>query len=170
MVDNSTRVMTAALAIIKIDGIAVGRMKNIRVTENFSRSNVVGLGNIVSQEKPIVGWSGTCSCSTYTIDLKRIGNVSSSKFGLNREAGDANTFINSLLLNEKGIDICIYKKFAQTIDNVTGLVSAVGDGEFCVIGNAFPNSQNFDIQEGSISGSDISFDYLNPILFDQAAQ
>ena len=47
---------------------------------------------------------------------------------------------------------------------------SVGDGEFCVIGNAFPNSQNFDIQEGSISGPDISFDYLNPILFDQAAQ
>lgn len=160
------KVMTAALAIIKTsDGTPVGRMRSLRCTENFRRGDVRGLGEITSQEKPIVGWDGTLTCAFYTIDLKRLGNVASKKLGINRNAGDVRAFVNTLILNEVGFDLYIYKKFAEVVDSTTGLVTTVGDGEFCVIENVLLNNQSFDINESAISGSDTAYDYLNPILF-----
>lgn len=165
--DSEKRVMTAALAVIKIKGEPVGRMRSIRVTETFRRGDVRGLGEILSQEKPIVGWDGTLTCSFYTIDLKRLGTVASAKWGLNRQTGDLKTFVNTFILNEEGVEIYIYKKFAEVTDPTTGLVTSVGDGDFCVIENAFPDSQNWDISEGSVSGTDANFTYLNPVMFEQ---
>jgi hypothetical protein len=140
-------------------------MRSVRATENFRRGDVRGLGEITSQEKPIVGWDGTLTCAFYTIDLKRLGNVDAKKWGINRKAGDVRTFINTLILNEVGFDVYIYKKFAEVIDSTTGLVTGAGDGEFCVIENVLLNNQSFDISEGAVSGTDISCDYLNPIIF-----
>jgi hypothetical protein len=159
------KVMSAALAVIKIDGVPVGRMRSLRATENFRRGDVRGLGEITSQEKPIVGWDGSLTCAFYTINLKRLGNVDAKKFGINRKAGDVRTFINTLILNEVGFDLYIYKKFAQVTDSTTGLVTSVGDGDFAIIENLLLNNQAFDINEGAISGSDCGWDYLNPILF-----
>jgi hypothetical protein len=158
--------MTAALAVIKVAGQAVGRMRSIRVTETFRRSDVRGLGEILSQEKPVVGWDGSLTCGFYTIDLKRLGNVASSKFGINRQAGDLKTFVNTLILNEQGFEIYIYKKMAEVTDATTGLVTSVGEGDFAILENCFMNNQSFDINEGNLSGMDTTFDYLSPILFD----
>jgi hypothetical protein len=160
-------VMTAALAVIKIAGEPVGRMRSIRVTETFRRGDVRGLGEILSQEKPVVGWDGTLTCSFYTIDLKRLGSVATAKWGFNRQAGDLLKFVNTFILNEIGVDIYIYKKFVEQLDPNTGLVTSVGDGDFAVIEKAFPENQSFDINEGAISGTDCNFTYLNPILFDE---
>lgn len=162
------RSMTAPLAVIKVAGQTVGRMRSIRVNETFRRGDIRGLGEIASQEKPIVGWDGSFTCSYYTIDLKKLGTVSASKFGINREAGDPRKFINTLLLNEVPFDLYIYKKFAETIDATTGLVTDVGDGDFAVIENILQENQSFDINEGAVSGSDASFTYLTPILFPEA--
>lgn len=159
------RVMTSSLAIIKIGGVTCGKMRNIRVTETFRRGDVRGLGEITSQEKPIIGWDGSLSCSFYSIDLKRLGTIDLKKWGLNRSTNDLKTFVNTLLLNDQGVEIYIYKKFAEVIDTTTGLVTSVGEGEYAVIENALIENQNFDISEGSVSGSDASFSYLNPILF-----
>jgi hypothetical protein len=163
----TTKVMTAALAVIKVGGDIVGRMKTIRVTETFRRGDVRGLGEVASQEKPIVGWDGTLACSFYTIDLKKLGTVAASKFGINRNAGDVKKFFNTLILNEITFDVYIYKKFAQVVDTTTGLVSDVGDGDFAVVENILFESQSFDISEGSVSGSDANFSYLSPILFEE---
>lgn len=163
------RTMTAALAVIKIAGEPVGRMRSIRVTETFRRGDVRGLGEILSQEKPVVGWDGTFSCGFYTIDMKRLGTVAAKKWGINRQTGDLKKFVNTFILNEIGVEIYIYKKFAEVVDSVTGLVTSVGDGEFAVIESAFPENQSFDINEGTISGTDANFTYLNPILFDEVA-
>lgn len=162
------RVMTAALAVIKIAGEPVGKIRSIRCTETFRRGDVRGIGEILSSEKPVIGWDGTLSCGFYTIDMKKLGNVASRKWGFNRQTGDLMKFVNTFILNEVGVDIFIYKKFAETIDTTTGLVTSVGDGEFAVIEKAFPENQSFDINEGSISGQDCSFTYLNPVLFDEA--
>lgn len=161
------RVMNAALAVIKVDGLTVGRMRTIRVTETFRRGDVRGLGEITSQEKPIVGWDGSFTCSFYTIDLKKLGTVASSKFGINRQAGDVKKFINTLILNEVQFDLYIYKKYAETIDSTTGLIQDTGEGDFAIIEKILFESQSFDISEGAVSGSDASFSYLNPILFEE---
>ena len=161
------RVMTAPLAIIKTaSGKAIGKMRNIRVTETLRRSRVGGLGELTPQEYPAVEWNGSLTCSFYTIDLKKTGIPGL----LNRETGSVEKFINSVLLQEDGIDIYIYKKEAQTIDSETGLVTEISEGDFAVIRGCFSDRQGFDISEGAISGSDQDMTYMHPILFPEAAQ
>ena len=158
------RVMTAPLAVIVVNNLAVGKMKNIRVTENIQRGDVRGLGELLPVEKPAVSWNGTLTCSFYTVDLVKSGLPQS----IHRETGDVNEFVNSLLLQELGVDIYIYKKEATVVDATTGLVTEIGEGDFAVIRKAFTDSQSFDISEGQVSGMDQSFTYLIPILFPEA--
>lgn len=153
--------MTSPLAIIKIGTKTIGRMKNIRVTESFRRGDVRGLGELISQEKPILGIDCTLSCSYFLIDLKQAGIADAVK----RDVGTVQNFVNTVLFNEQGIDIYIYKKEAATIDPQTGVVLSTNEADFAVIKGAFPESQNFDISEGSIAGSDCTFTYLEPILY-----
>ena len=40
----NTRVMTAPIAIIQINGVNVGKMKNVRITESIRRGRVTGIG------------------------------------------------------------------------------------------------------------------------------
>ena len=133
--------MTAPLAVIKIDGIAVGKIKNIRATENYQRGDVRGLGEITSQEKPALSFNGTFSMSWYTIDLKKLGTVKNPF--INRVAGDINEWSNTFMLNETPIDIFIYKKGAKTTDETTGIVTEIQEEDFAVIKNCFIDSQNF---------------------------
>jgi len=159
---TNTAVMTAPLAIIIAGGQIIGKMKNIRVTENIQRGDVRGLGELLPKEKPALSWNGTLTCSFYTIDLVSTGLPQS----VHRETGVVEEFVNSLLLQENGVDIYIYKKQATVsgIDATTGLVTEIENGDFAVIFGAFTDSQSFDISEGQISGMDQSFTYLNPIL------
>lgn len=46
---SNKRVMTAPLAIIRINSVAVGKMKNVRVTESIRRGRVVGLGSQIGR-------------------------------------------------------------------------------------------------------------------------
>ena len=38
------KVLTAPLALIKINGVTVGKIKNLRVQEQYQRGNVMGIG------------------------------------------------------------------------------------------------------------------------------
>ena len=49
-------------------------------------------------------------------------------------------------------------------DPTTGIIYAV-DQEFATITNAYITSDNFDVNEGQISGHDSTFEYLDPITF-----
>lgn len=159
------RVMTAPLAIIKTtDGKAIGKMRNIRVTETLRRSRVSGLGELTPQEYPAVEWNGSLTCSFYTIDLKKTGIPGLIK----RETGNVQKFINNVLLQEDGVDIYIYKKEASVIDADTGLIQEIGEGDFAVIRGCFIDRQGFDISEGAISGSDQDLTYMHPILFPES--
>ena len=49
---GNTRVMTAPLAIIKINSVTVGKMKNVRITETIRRGRVTGVGRLNPEELP----------------------------------------------------------------------------------------------------------------------
>lgn len=155
------RTMTSPLAIVKMGNRVIGKMKNIRVTETFRRGDVRGLGNLISTEKPLLGIDCTLSCSYVLVDLKQAG----IKDAVKRDVGTVQNFVNTILLNEQGVDIYIYKKEATIIDQTTGVVLDTGEGDFAVVRQAFVESQGFDISEGAIAGSDCSFTYLEPILY-----
>lgn len=152
-------VLTAARAIIKVNGKAIGRLQNFRLTENISRASVMGIGRISRLEVPATAIVGTWSARFYTVDFGRITSFP----GLdNRQVQSVEQYKNTLTLAEIPIDIYIYKKDNPTITN--GVVTATNDSIFCVIRNCYINSRGIDITEGQVSGTDISGEYTDPII------
>lgn len=162
MAENK-RVMTAPLAIIQINSVTVGKMKNVRITEQIRRGRVTGLGTLVPSELPALEWSGSLTCSHYTINFNLLANV--SKKGTFRNANSIEEWANAILLQEDGLEISILRKVKDgQIDNETGLVSTKFE-TFAKVAGAFATREGFDIQEGQISGRDTEFEYMEPILF-----
>ena len=141
-------------------GVTVGKIKNIRVQEQYQRGNVMGIGALISQEKPILGIQCSFTCSSYVVSIKKLGTID-NPFVL-RGATTTDQFVNTVLTQDNGVDIYIMKKGVKTLTN--GIVTEASEENLFVIKNAFLTSQSFDIQEGQISGSDMSGEYLEPIL------
>ena len=159
---NDVRTMTAPLAIIKNkDGISIGKIKNIKVSESYQRGNVTGLGVIVSSEKPILMINCTFTASSYFIDLTKFGSAD-NPFLTRVKGGSLADFLNTLLLQDMGVNLYLYR-LGGTIDS-TSKLGILGDPTLIgVIGNAFLESYSFDISEGQISGSELSGSYLEPM-------
>lgn len=155
------KVMTAPLAIIKVGGVPIGKMKNIRVTENIQRGKTIGIGRLTPDELPALSWSGSLTCAFYTIRLDKQNEL--LKTGLLRNVNSLQEFVNTVLLQEDGVDIDILKKVKDHI-NPNGSIEPRYE-IFGTIRGGFQTRDGFDISEGQISGRDAGFDYLNPILF-----
>ena len=160
---GNTRVMTAPLAIIKINSVTVGKMTNVRITETIRRGRVTGVGRLNPEELPALEWSGSLSCSSYTINFNLLANV--SKLGTFRNAATVEEWANAILLQEAGLEISILRKVKDgEIDTETGLVKTKYE-TFAKVNAAFATREGFDVQEGQISGRDTDFEYLEPILY-----
>ena len=157
---NKTRVMTAPLAIIKIKGETVGKIKNIRVQEQYQRGSVRGLGSLLEKERPVLAVSCTFTADAYVISTKKLGTVD-NPFIL-RGVNTTEEFVNTVLMQDNGVDIYIMKKNSKVIED--GIVKEAGEESFFVIQSAFLESQSFDVQEGQIAGQSVSGSYLTPIL------
>lgn len=157
------RVMTAPLAIIQINSVTVGKMKNIRITENIRRGRVAGVGQLNPSELPALEWQGQMSCSSYTINFNLLANK--LKKGTFRNAGSLESWANAILLQEDGLEIALLRKVKDgEIDADTGLVATKYEN-FAKVNGAFATREGFDLQEGQISGRDTDFEYLEPILY-----
>lgn len=155
--------MTAPLAIIQIDSVTVGKMKNVRITENIRRGRVAGIGRLSATELPALEWQGTLSCSSYTINFNLLANK--LKKGTFRNAGSYEAWANAILLQEDGLEISILRKVKSGEPNPdTGLVETKYE-TFAKVSAAFVTREGFDLQEGQISGRDTDFEYLEPILY-----
>lgn len=155
-----TKVLTAPLALIKVDGVTVGKMKSIQCSETYRRGRVSGIGELTPQELPALEWSGTLSCQFYTIQFETTGLPE----GIKRKAPSEQAFVDNILLQEDGVDVVIFKKVKDTIDPATGLISPELV-EYATIKGCFIDRENFNINEGQISGQGQDFSYTNPILF-----
>ena len=157
------RVMTAPLAIIQINSVTVGKMKNVRITENSRRGRVAGVGQLNPSELPALEWQGQMSCSSYTINFNLLANK--LKKGTFRNAGSLESWANAILLQEDGLEIALLRKVKDgEIDADTGLVATKYEN-FAKVNGAFATREGFDLQEGQISGRDTDFEYLEPILY-----
>ena len=160
------KVMTAPLAVIKVNSVVVGKMKNVRVTEQIRRGRVSGLGVLNPSELPALEWSGSLSCSSYSINFNLLLN--SNQIGTFRNAGTVDSWALALLLQEDGLQIDIMRKVKDgEIDPKSGLVKSKLE-KFATVTGAFANRESFDIQEGQISGRDTEFEYTTPILYNGA--
>ena len=156
------KTLTAPLAVIKLsDGTSIGKIKNLRITESYQRGDVKGLGVLVATEKPILSITCSFTASSYFIDLTKWGSANNPF--VQRTVGMAlKDFLNTILLQDSGVDIYLYRTISKTVTN--GIVVETDVEKIGVIGNAFLDSQNFDITESQISGSDLSGTYLESIL------
>ena len=161
---ENQKVMTAPLAIIQINSVTVGKMKNVRITENIRRGRVAGVGQLNPSELPALEWQGQMSCSSYTINFNLLANK--LKKGTFRNAGSLESWANAILLQEDGLEIALLRKVKDgEIDAETGLVATKYEN-FAKVNGAFATREGFDLQEGQISGRDTEFEYLEPILYD----
>lgn len=158
----ANRVMTAPLAIIKVDGIVVGKMKSIRVNENIRRGRVQGIGELTPQELPALEWSGSLNAGFYSITFNNQDQL--IKTALLRNVNNLQEWVDTVLLQENGIQIDIMKKIKDFQDPATGIIYPQFE-LFASVRGAFSTKESFDISEGQISGRDVDFEYMTPILF-----
>jgi hypothetical protein len=151
--------MTAPLAIIKIDGLAIGKMKDIRISESIRRAEVTGLGTLTPSELAALGWSGSLTCDAYLADFRK----SLLPGALNRSANTVNEWATNVLLQEDGITLDIYREVATGTKTATGLLQGRLQ-LFVSVPGMFLNADSMNISEGQIGGRNQSFQYLYPIL------
>lgn len=156
------KVMTAPLAIVKVGGVAIGKMKNIRVTESIQRGKVTGIGRLTPEEVPAIGWSGTLSAGQYAVKIN--GQDQLTKSGILRNVNNLQEFVDTVLLQEEGLTIDILKKVKDFQDPQTKIIYPQYE-IYASVRGAFATREGFDISEGQISGKDVDFEYINPILF-----
>lgn len=150
--------MTAAKAIIKVNGKAVGYMRNIRLTENKQRGSVMGLGEVTKKERPLLAINCTWACDFYMIDLKKTGIP-----GLdNREVQTVEQYKNTQILLNVPVDITIYKKDVKTITN--GVVTETKNEVFCNVTDVYLDNTSWDVNENQISMMNQSGEYTTPVL------
>jgi hypothetical protein len=154
----SEKSLTAPLAIVKHNGVSIGKMRNVRVQESFQRGDVKGIGRITPQEKPVIGWSGTLSCEFILVDF----DVSTIPNVLNRKVNSVTEFVNALIVSEIPVQVNLYKKIPDP-DNILGTI----EQPFATINDLLLESDGFSVNEGQVGGKSQSFSYLTPIIFPQ---
>jgi hypothetical protein len=83
-----------------------------------------------------------------------------------RGVASAQQFVDTLLLQDSGVNIHVYRKVPKTI-NDNNVVTETDKDKVGVIYNAYMNSNSIDISDGQIAMSDLSGEYLTPILFQE---
>jgi len=155
--------VTGPIALIKVNGLTIGKIRDIRATETYARGEIRVLGELEAQEVPVLSHAGTFSVDSFLVDL----NSSGIRKLLNREVVSPEQFKNTILLNESGVDIYIYKKTPTTIDDTSGLVTETGEAPIAVLRKCFLDSVSFNISEGQVSTHSQTGRFLEPIIFTQ---
>lgn len=163
------KTLSAPLAIIKakgVDGVlrTIGKMRNVRITENIRRGRVTGLGEITPSELPALEWSGTVNIGQYAIPQSK----TLAGMAMDRNFESVSDFVKHLIFNE-GIQIDVLKKVKLKADgvNISKPVAEtdVGEETFCSIRGFHLTSEGIDISEGQIGGRDATGEYLSPVLY-----
>lgn len=160
--DVSKKVISSPMAIIKVGGVPVGKMRNIRCTETMRRARVVGLGEALPSELPLLEWSGTLTAGMYAI------RTNAGIFGaIDRSGNDVQAFIHKLLFNDGiSLDIYIKKPLAQHPSIPQGNPPVYYElVTFASINGLVIANEGFDLQDGQIGGRDGTFEYMTPILY-----
>lgn len=155
-----SKVMHGALAVIRKNGTPIGRMRNVRWTENTRRGDVRGIGRLTLAEAPALEHGGTLTCDFYEVDFSTTGVPDA----IRRDVQTTQEFEDQLLLDHDGVQIDIFKKVKDVVDPETGLIRSTVQ-PYAIIKRLLIESEGADITEGAISGHNQSFRYLDPIVY-----
>ncbi len=157
-----SQVITGALAIVRRNGTAVARIRNIRATENISRGEVRGLGTTIKIEAPALTHSGSWSCDFYEELFQNTGIPGMIK----RNVQNNKQYEDQLLLDVEGIQIDIFKTVEDAIDPDTGIKSSTAV-PFAILKRCFIESDGFDINENAVGSHSQSGQFLDAIIYPQ---
>jgi len=167
------KVLTGAIAIIKVNGQAVGKMRTVTINENFQRIPVPkGLGSIFDDEMALVKFNGTVSCSQVEIDYRDSGlpggvrRIFGSNIASQIAAGNnLQNFEDEAVLDFEGITVDLFKKIQDAIDPATNNIIP-GAIPYATIGRMFIESDNVSINEQNVAGRDQTYRFLDPVTQD----
>lgn len=160
-------VLTGAIALIKVQGEVIGKMRNVRCQENMRRVPVRGIGTILPSEQAVVEWEGSLSCDFMEIKFQTTGikNAIRRIFpNIASQVLNGNTsFEDQLILDTEGVQLDIFKKITDVV-NADGTIKPKLE-PYAIVKNCLIESDSFDISEGSIAGHSQSFKYLTPLTY-----
>lgn len=161
-------VLTGAIAIIKVNGDAIGKMSNVTIRDDISRIPVRGLSTIIPLEAPVVAWEGTISCDFYEIDFGKSEIKKAYRRDVDLAFSDVlgsgeESFEDQLVLDPDGVTVELYKKVSDVVDPNTGLIRP-REQPYATVGKVLITGENITIPEGQVAGRNQSFMYLSPIL------
>lgn len=163
-------VLTGAIALIRVNGVVVGRMKTVRYQENFRRQPVRGIGTILPSEQAVTEWDGQLSCEFMEVKFENTGIPGAIRRKINNVASQVllgnESFEDQLVLDADGVQVDIFKKVTDVIDPGTGLIKPKLE-PYAIIKRCLIESDSFDISEGSVSGHSQSFKCLDPVTYKQ---
>lgn len=154
------QVITSPLAVVKAQGQTVGKLQNVRVDETYNRVLVNGIGDLAFDEAPVISFSGTVNFDLFLINFSE----SSIPFAIRRFANSIEDFVNSLILNEEGVQIEILKKVKDSVDPNTGNITPRFK-TIAAIYDCFITGDGFNIVNQQVSGRNQSFIYTKPIVY-----
>lgn len=161
------QVFHAAIALIKVNGKYVSKLKSINFSENFQRLDVQGIGTIFSSEVPVTKFTGTLSASKMSTSYKdgvipdavrRVWKNVASQALTGQES-----FEDQLVLGEEAITLELYRKVTDVIAPDGTIKPKVIP--YAIIRKFYLESASCNVSEGSISGEDVSGKFLEPIIF-----
>lgn len=155
----SNNVLTGAIAVVKVNGQPIGKMRGITITENIGRQDVRGLGRITVAEAPAITHAGTLRAQFFEIEYKKSGFPNAVR----RDVSTIQQFEDNVLLDTDGIQVDVFKKVEDFVDPNTGLRRAKLKPQYIVTRVLF-ESEDIDVNDGQISGRNQSFKFLDPIL------
>lgn len=164
-------VFTAPMAIIKIGGVAVGKIKNLQFTENVQRGEVQGIGRLTLSEVPPLSVRCSFTADSFLINFDKLGTVPDPFWPT--AATTPEIFANSMILGEVGVSLHVYSKLkgAGYVPPTLGsgpLVTTVDEGLMGIAYECYLDSRTFSIQEQQIAGKNLSGRYLEPLTTHEA--
>lgn len=161
------RVIHGSIALIRVEGKTIGKMRSVSAQESFTRQDVQGLGTIYSSELPITKFSGSLTCEFMSIDFTRDGIPGAIKRNMPSLAsriwdGEISLEDQLSIDSDRGVQVDIFKK-VEDILNLDGSIKPKV-APYAIIYNCMIESSSFNISEGSIGGVNQSFRYLKPIV------
>lgn len=164
---SSNNVLTGAIALIKVEGEVIGKMKSVRCQEQIRRQPVRGLGTIIPSEQAVTEWEGTLSCEFMEIEFQKTGIKNAIRRIFPNIASQVLTgetsFEDQLVLDVDGVQIDIFKKVTDVI-NPDGTIKPKLR-PYAIVQRCLIESDSFDINEGSIAGHSQSFKYMTPLTY-----
>lgn len=161
-------VLTGSIAIIKVQGQVIGKMKDVRYQEQIRRVRVGGIGTMLPTEQAAVEWDGTLNCDFMVIDLNKSQVPGSIRRDFNSARSQVlsgkESYEDQLALGccVGHVQVDIFKKICDSVTTdgkIIPKLQLIGTIPDCLI-----ESDSFSLSESQISSRSQSFKCLSPIV------